>query len=109
MNPPTVDQSTETPGTEGLLKCWQKEGRGLLLSTLCKVSEALQPKRMWYQSIQSIQANMVELVKDNMEKAQETQKRWYDLNARERSFEVGEKILVLLPISTNKLLAQWQF
>lgn len=52
---------------------------------------------------------MVELVKDNMEKAQETQKRWYDLNARERSFEVGEKILVLLPISTNKLLAQWQF
>ncbi|KAL5517332.1 hypothetical protein EMCRGX_G002863 [Ephydatia muelleri] len=43
---------------------------------------------MWYQSIQSIQANMVELVKDNMEKAQETQKRWYDLNARERSFEV---------------------
>ena len=59
-------------------------------------------------SIQEKLANMVELVKDNMEKAQETQKRWYDLNARERSFEVGEKILVLLPASTNKLLAQWQ-
>ena len=38
-----------------------------------------------------------------MEKAQETQKRWYDLNARDRTFEVGEKILVLLPTSTNKL------
>ena len=58
-------------------------------------------------SIQEKLANMVELVKDNMEKAQETQKRQYDLNARERSFEVGEKILVLLPTSTNKLLAQW--
>ena len=59
-------------------------------------------------SIQEKLANMVELVKGNMEKAQETQKRWYDLNARDRSFEVGEKILVLLPTSTNKLLAQWQ-
>ena len=45
-------------------------------------------------SIQEKLANMVELVKGNMEKAQETQKRWYDLNARDRSFEVGEKILV---------------
>ena len=43
-----------------------------------------------------------------MEKAQETHKKWCDLNAREKSFEVGEKILVLLPTSTNKLLAHWQ-
>ena len=40
-------------------------------------------------SFQEKLANMMELVKDNMEKAQETRKRWYDLNARERSFEVG--------------------
>ena len=56
-------------------------------------------------SIQERLTKMAELVKDNMEKAQE---KWYDLNARERSFEVGEKVLVLLPTSTHKLLAQWQ-
>ena len=59
-------------------------------------------------SIQERLTKMAELVKDNMDKAQETQKKWYDLNARERSFEVGEKVLVLLPTSTHKLLAQWQ-
>eukprot|EP00731_Ephydatia_muelleri_P003135 Em0001g3135a len=58
--------------------------------------------------IQDRLTKMAELVKDNLEKAQETQKKWYDLNARERSFELGEKVLVLLPTSTNKLLAQWQ-
>ena len=59
-------------------------------------------------SIQERLTKLAELVKDNMEKAQETQKKWYYLNARERSFEVGEKVLVLLPTSTHKLLAQWQ-
>ncbi|KAL5491441.1 hypothetical protein EMCRGX_G016727 [Ephydatia muelleri] len=43
-----------------------------------------------------------------MNGAQETHKKWCDLNAREKSFEVAEKILVLLPTSTNKLLAHWQ-
>ncbi|KAL5515899.1 hypothetical protein EMCRGX_G001144 [Ephydatia muelleri] len=56
--------------------------------------------------IQDRLTKMAELVKDNLEKAQETQKKWYNLNARERSFELGEKVLVLLPTSTNKLLAQ---
>eukprot|EP00731_Ephydatia_muelleri_P005837 Em0003g85a len=58
--------------------------------------------------IQDRLTKMAELVKDNLEKAQETQKKWYDLNAREHSFELREKVLVLLPTSTNKLLAQWQ-
>ena len=31
-----------------------------------------------------------------------------NLGSLERSFEMGEKVLVLLPTSTNKLLAQWQ-
>ncbi|KAL5517922.1 hypothetical protein EMCRGX_G003566, partial [Ephydatia muelleri] len=38
----------------------------------------------------------------------ETQKRWYDRNAREKTLEPGDKVLVLLPTSSNKLLAQWQ-
>ena len=34
--------------------------------------------------------------------------RWYDVKARLREFKAGDPVLVLLPTSTNKLLAQWQ-
>ena len=49
-----------------------------------------------------------ELVKENMGKAQSIQKKWYNQNVQQRELEVGCKVLVLLPSSINKLLAQWQ-
>ena len=52
-------------------------------------------------------SKMTELVRDNMAKAQDTQKQWYDRHARSRSFKVGDQVLVLLPTSSNRLLAQW--
>ena len=48
---------------------------------------------------------MTELVQQNL---QEHQKNWYDRNARVREFQPGDQILVLLPMATRKLLAQWQ-
>ena len=51
---------------------------------------------------------MVEEVQKNCEKAQKKQKQWYDENAREREFQVGDYVLVLLPDSTQKLFARWQ-
>lgn len=45
-----------------------------------------------------------ELVTENLENARQTQKRW---NARTREFHPGDQVLVLLPTSTNKLLAEW--
>ena len=48
---------------------------------------------------------MSEVMKENMEKAQQLQKKWYDQN---REFQPGDHVLVLLPTTTNKLLAQWQ-
>ena len=59
-------------------------------------------------AIQDKLASMADLVGENMKKAQETQKHWYDLNAREKTLEPGEGVLILLPTSSNKLLAQWQ-
>ena len=53
-------------------------------------------------------SKMVDLVETNLVKAQNRQKRWYDRSARDREFKVGDQVLVLLPTSTNKLLAQWQ-
>ena len=57
------------------------------------------PKRM---------EEMTEIVKDNMKEAQQQQKTWYDKTARERELKPGEEVLVLLPTSSNKLLARWQ-
>ena len=51
---------------------------------------------------------MSEHVHKNMQSAQTRQKSWYDKNARERSFQPGDQVLVLLPTSTSKLTAQWQ-
>ena len=45
---------------------------------------------------------MADIVKHNLETAQEIQKRWYDKNARERIFQHGDQVLVLLPTSSNK-------
>ena len=49
-----------------------------------------------------------EIVSVNLKKAQQRQNTWQDQTARERELEPGEKVLVLLPTSSNKLLAQWQ-
>ena len=49
-----------------------------------------------------------DLVRVNLERAQDAQKTWYDQNSRSREFEPGDQVLVLLPTSTNKLLAEWQ-
>ena len=51
---------------------------------------------------------MTEHVQENLGKAQRQQKAWYDKNARNRSFETGDQALILLPVPTNKLMAQWQ-
>ena len=49
-----------------------------------------------------------EIVKDNMKEAQQQQKTWYDKTTRKRELKPGEEVLVLLPTSSNKLLARWQ-
>ena len=51
---------------------------------------------------------MAETVEENMSKAQARQKQWYDKGARLREFKKGDPVLVLLPSSSSRLLAQWQ-
>ncbi|CAC5380411.1 Retrovirus-related Pol polyprotein from transposon 297,Steroid 5-alpha-reductase DET2,Retrovirus-related Pol polyprotein from transposon 17.6,3-oxo-5-alpha-steroid 4-dehydrogenase 1,3-oxo-5-alpha-steroid 4-dehydrogenase 2 [Mytilus coruscus] len=49
-----------------------------------------------------------ELAHQNEMNAKQVQKRYYDKKARSREIEVGTKVLVLLPTSESKLLAQWK-
>lgn len=53
-------------------------------------------------------AKMADVVSEKEQDSKTDQKRYYDRNARHRSFEVGDKVLVLLPTSTKKILVQWK-
>jgi len=49
-----------------------------------------------------------ELAKHNLWKAQEKQRKYYNLKAVKRVFKVGSKVLVLRPTDNNTLLMHWQ-
>lgn len=46
--------------------------------------------------------------RQNLTEAQEEQRSRYDQKVTPRSFQAGDKVLLLLPTSENKLLAKWQ-
>ena len=48
------------------------------------------------------------LAHENLRKAQGKQKAYYDRRAKSRRFNVGDKVLLLLPTDSNKLLLQWK-
>lgn len=49
-----------------------------------------------------------QLSRENLLQAQEHQQRLYDRGTQFRQFTPGDKVLVLLPTSSSKLLAKWQ-
>ncbi|XP_057693505.1 uncharacterized protein LOC130916648 [Corythoichthys intestinalis] len=51
---------------------------------------------------------MTTLAREHMKTSQKQQKTWYDSAARERGFDPGQKVLVMLPSEDSKLLAKWQ-
>ena len=59
-------------------------------------------------SIREKMAEMTTIVRESLEKAQASQKSWYDQNARVRTLNEGAMVLVLLPTSSSALTAQWQ-
>ena len=48
------------------------------------------------------------LSREHLHRAQESQRRLYDRGTRLRDLTPGDKVLVLLPTSSTKLLAKWQ-
>lgn len=71
-----------------------KEGTINVISYVVQMREKLQRMR--------------ELAQTHMLEAQKHQKTWYDKSARQRGFQPGQKVLVMLPTSDSKLLAKWQ-
>lgn len=61
--------------------------------------------------VQNVQERLTfarKAAQQNEMKAKKEMKIWYDRTARERSFAVGDMVLVLLPSESNKLRAKWQ-
>ncbi|KAM4578765.1 uncharacterized protein V3H82_008122 [Fundulus diaphanus] len=50
---------------------------------------------------------MAALAQEHLKESQQQQKTWFDRKARDRVFTPGQKVLLLLPTSDNKLLAKW--
>ena len=48
------------------------------------------------------------LARENLENVHIKQKIYYDKRARSRKFDVGDKVCLLLPTESNKLLLQWK-
>ena len=49
-----------------------------------------------------------EIVEENAKTAQTKQKTYYDRKTRKMNLQPGDKVLLLLPSSTKKFVAQWQ-
>ena len=48
------------------------------------------------------------VAKTELEKSSRKYKKHFDVKAKERRFECGDRVLLLLPTSSNKLLMQWR-
>jgi hypothetical protein len=51
---------------------------------------------------------LVDMANNNEVGAKRKQKLYYDKNSRKRKLHPGDKVLILLPTSSNKLLAEWK-
>ena len=49
-----------------------------------------------------------ELARENLMKARKKQMSYYNKGAKERKLKVGDKVLILLPTDSNKLLMHWK-
>ena len=58
--------------------------------------------------LKNIMSEMIQVAMENTKKANVKNKVLFDRKARNRSFSKGDSVLVLLPSSTNKLLAEWK-
>ena len=57
--------------------------------------------------LQNVMSETSEIAKANSTASSAKGKRYFDRKAKQRSFQMGDKVLVLLPSNSNKLLASW--
>jgi hypothetical protein len=58
--------------------------------------------------LKNIISETCKIAMEETQKAQQKNKRYFDRKAKQRTFEVGDEVLVLLPTANNKLLMTWK-
>ncbi|CAM5169467.1 unnamed protein product, partial [Eretmochelys imbricata] len=59
-------------------------------------------------NLQNTLQTSLALAKENVQDAQKVEKAWYDKHARERSFKVGDQVMVLKALQAHKMEASWE-
>jgi len=74
--------------------------------------QGAEPKvKLTYQCVLELQERLqetCELARHELQKAQGRQKQYYDVKSKDRKFQPGDKVLLLLPTDGNKLLMHWK-
>ena len=82
-----------------------------ILKELWSNTETTPEVKSTYQYVIDLQSRLqdtCEMARDALIKAKATQKKHFDVKARNREFQAGDKVLLLLPTDNNKLLTQWK-
>ena len=81
-----------------------------ILRELWSVEETDEHAWLTYQYVIDLRERLektCKLAQDNVRKLDIKQNAFYDKRARSRKFDVGDKVLLLLPSESNKVLLQW--
>ena len=81
-----------------------------ILWELWSVEETDEHARLTYQYVIDLRESLektCKLAQDNVRKLDIKRNDFYDKRARSRKFDVGDKVLLLLPSESNKVLLQW--
>ena len=80
-----------------------------ILRELWSVEETDEHARLTYQYVIDLRERLetCKLAQDNVRKLDIKQNAFYDKRARSRKFDVEDKVLLLLPSESNKVLLQW--
>ena len=81
-----------------------------ILRELWSVEETDEHARLTYQYVVDLRERLektCKLARDNVRKLDIKQNAFYDKHARSHKFDVGDKVLLLLPSESNKVLLQW--
>ncbi|KAK7922269.1 hypothetical protein WMY93_009171 [Mugilogobius chulae] len=106
-----VPQSSTGFSPFELLYGWDVQGPLDLLSKAWTTTESKASEQGIVQYVLQMRDRLAgyrDEAEENLKEAQRKQKTWYDQQARQRDFQPGQKVLLLLPSSNSKLLAKWQ-
>ena len=86
-------------------------GPGTILKELWTKEVNISEVKSSYEYVTELREHLedsLKLAQEELEKSQKRNKRHFDWKAKPRRLEVGDRVLILFPTNSNKLLMQWR-